>query len=196
MLTQLATIKTRLAIPTEDTQYDTLLTNAIQAVSARFDKETNRTLARTESATHEFDPGDTEIIVPCYPIETVTKFELKSTESTGWQEITPTPDYLIRRPCIISLLSPLRIPQSALRITYAGGYVLPGDNLQPSTSNFQLPADLENAAIEQVAYWFQTRDNIGLDTIWPHFGTYQKFAQLPLLLPVQQVLTHHRRWTL
>ena len=153
-------------------------------------------LARTENATCEFDPDDTEIIVPCYPIETVTKFELKSTESTGWQEITPAPDYLIRSSCIISLLSPLRIPHSALRVLYAGGYVLPGDNLQPSTSNFQLPADLENAAIEQVAYWFQTRDNVGLDTIWPHFGTYQEFAQLPLLLPVQEVLTHHRRWTL
>ena len=202
MLTQLSTVKARLAIPTEDTQYDALLTNAIKAVSARFDNETNRTLARTENATNEFDPDDTEIIVPCYPIETVTKFELKFTEAAGWQEITPAPDYLIRSSCIISLpaplstLSTLYAPRSLSRVTYAGGYVLPGDNLQPSTSNFQLPADLENAAIAQVAYWFQPRDNIGLDTIWPHFGTYQKFAQQPLLLPVQEVLNHHRRFTL
>jgi hypothetical protein len=194
MLTTLSTLKSRLAIPAEDTQYDTLLTAAIKAVSGRFDKETNRTLARTENATSEFDPDDTEIIVPCYPIETVTKFELKFTEAAGWQEITPAPDYLIRHSCIISLLSPLRIPQSALRITYAGGYILPGTTAAPGQT--PLPDDLENAAVEQVAYWFQTRDNIGLDTIWPHFGTYQKFAQSPLLLPVQEVLNHHRRWTL
>src|SRR5437016_14618066 len=43
MLTQLSTVKTRLAVVVTD--YDDLLTNAIKAVSARFDKETNRTLA-------------------------------------------------------------------------------------------------------------------------------------------------------
>ena len=79
-------------------------------------------------------------------------------------------------------------------MTYTGGYVLPGAD--PAPGQLPLPDDLENAAVEQVAYWFQTRDNIGLDTIWPHFGTYQKFAQLPLLLPVQQVLGHYRRYTL
>jgi len=36
--------------------------NAIKAVSARFDKETNRTLARTTTATHEFHAADTEIL--------------------------------------------------------------------------------------------------------------------------------------
>jgi hypothetical protein len=83
MLTQLATIKTRLSLPAEDTQYDPLLNAAIKSVSARFDHETNRTLARTENATHEFPADDTEIIVPCYPIETVTKFELKFIEAAG-----------------------------------------------------------------------------------------------------------------
>ena len=35
--------------------------NAIRAVSDRFDRETNRTLARTTTGTHEFDADDTEI---------------------------------------------------------------------------------------------------------------------------------------
>jgi hypothetical protein len=50
MLTTLSTLKLRLALLPEDTQYDTLLTAAIKSVSARFDNETNRTLARTENA--------------------------------------------------------------------------------------------------------------------------------------------------
>src|SRR5882724_9317680 len=45
MLTQLSTVKTRLALTVTD--YDGILTNAIKAVSDRFDKETNRTLSRT-----------------------------------------------------------------------------------------------------------------------------------------------------
>src|SRR6266436_1980161 len=104
MLTQLSTIKTRFALTVTD--YDDLLTNAIRAVSARFDKETNRTLSRNTTATHEFDATDTEILPPYYPIESVTKFELKSNETDGWSEQTGV-EYLIRRQCVISLSSPL-----------------------------------------------------------------------------------------
>src|SRR6266705_2873294 len=111
MLTQLSTVKTRLAIVVTD--YDDLLTNAIKAVSARFDKETNRSLARTTTATHEFDATDTEILPPCYPVESVTKFELKSNETDGWSEQTGV-QYLIRRACVISLSFPLNSPLSTL----------------------------------------------------------------------------------
>src|SRR3982751_372676 len=108
MLTQLTTVKNRLAIDEFDLTYDTILTNAINAISFRFDKETNRTLARTVNITQEFAPTDTEICLACYPVETVTKFELKSTEAEGWIEQTGI-DFLIRRACILSLHSPFSI---------------------------------------------------------------------------------------
>src|SRR5882672_5902509 len=107
MLSTLPTLKARLAIPDIDVQHDDLLTNALTAISARFDRETNRTLARTVDATFEFD-GDTEIIPPCYPIESVSKFELKTSEAEGWLEQTGV-DHLIRRSCIISLAQPFSI---------------------------------------------------------------------------------------
>ena len=83
MLTQLPTLKSRLAIDAYDLQYDTILTNAITAISIRFDKETNRTLARTVNFTQEFDACEFEICLACYPVESVTKFELKTTETEG-----------------------------------------------------------------------------------------------------------------
>src|SRR5437899_12705720 len=86
MLTLLSTVKSRLALTVTD--YDALLTNAIKAISDRFDKECNRTLARTTTATHEFDATDTEILPPCYPVEAVTKFRLRSNETDGWSEQT------------------------------------------------------------------------------------------------------------
>src|SRR5947207_9752731 len=104
MLAQLSTLKTRLALTVTD--YDGILANAIRAVSDRFDKETNRTLARTTSATHEFEATDTEVSPPCYPIESVTKFETKSNETDGWIEQTGV-KYLLRRQCVVSLSSPL-----------------------------------------------------------------------------------------
>ncbi len=196
MLTQLSTLKARLAILPGDTQYDALLTNTIKAVSARFDKETNRTLARTGAAAYEFDPDATEIIPPCYPIESVTRFESKSSESTGWQEITPAPDYLIRSSCIISLPTPSLYQQSTIsyqlfRVLYTGGYVLPGTT--PGAGQTPLPDDLEQAAVEQAAEWFQNRDYLGLKVIWPTGVAYKQFIQLPMLIPVQQTLSRYER---
>src|SRR2546422_9076137 len=98
MLTQLNTIKARLGIDEFDVKYDVLLTNAITAVSVRFDQECNRTLARTVGAQHEFNAEETELRVPCYPVEAVTKFELKANETDGWIELTDI-EHLIRRNC-------------------------------------------------------------------------------------------------
>src|SRR5436305_102305 len=120
MLAQLSTLKSRLGIDEFNVQYDTLLTNALTALSARFDRECNRTFARTAAATHEFDATDLEISLPCYPIESVTKFELKENETDGWLEQTGV-EYLIRRNCIISLPSPFCTLHSAFcicRVTY------------------------------------------------------------------------------
>src|SRR5438876_1830579 len=198
MLTQLSTVKTRLALTVTD--YDDLLTNAIKALSARFDKETNRTLARTTTATHEFDVDETEVSPPCYPVESVTKFELKSNETDGWSEQTGV-QYLIRRQCVISLSIPLNssVPSlnsqlSTARLSYTGGYVLPGTT--PAAGQTALPDDLEQAAVEQLAYWFRNRDKTGLIRLWPHQGTYESFLQSDLLLEVRAVLKKYQRYAL
>jgi hypothetical protein len=196
MLTQLSTVKSRLALTVTD--YDDLLTSAIKAVSARFDKETNRTLARTVAVCQDFDANDTEILPPCYPVEAVTKFELKRNETDGWIEQTGI-EYLIRRQCVISLHSPISYLLSSAspalaRVTYTGGYVLPGDTPDPGQT--ALPGDLEQAAVEQVAYWFRNRDSTGLLRVWPHGGVYESFLQSDLLLEVRAVLKKYERWTL
>ena len=193
MLTSLSTIKSRLAIL--DTDSDALLTNALKAVSARFDNECNRTFARAVNATHEFNAEEIELRPPCYPIEAVTKFEIKSNEADGWSEQTGVA-YLIRRQCVISLCSPLsslNSPLSTARLTYTGGYVLPGTSL--GAGQTALPDDLEQAAVEQVAYWYQNRDKLGLVRIWPHDGTFETFAQLDLLIQVKAVLRKYERWS-
>jgi hypothetical protein len=189
MLTQLTTIKDRLTITVST--YDTLLTSAIKAVGDRFDKICNRTLARTVGANQEF-PGDkTEITLACFPVESVTKLELKSTEAEGWVEQTGI-DYLIRNACIVSLSSRLGTWRDQGRITYTGGYVLPGTT--PGAGQTALPDDLEQAAVEQVAYWFRNRDVLGLIRNWPSGGTYQVFMKIELLPSVEATLKSHERW--
>jgi hypothetical protein len=199
MLTQLATVKARLEIASSDTTHDDLLTRAIQAVSARFDRECNRTLARTVGATQEFRATDVEIIARCYPLETVAKFELKSSEAEGWLEQASV-GYLLRGGCIISLIAPLSlvapvppIGAQIARVTYTGGYVMPGTI--PTAGQTALPADLESAAVEQVAVWFQQRDKLGLLRYWPSGGIFLAFSQLALLPQVSASLRAYQRWS-
>ena len=187
MLTRLATVKARLAITVAD--YDTILTNAIKAVSARFDKECNRTF-EWEDARQQFAADETEIIAVRYPVQYVMLFQLKSNETEGW-ETQGDVECLIRRDCIISLPAPLGTCRQQAVVTYGGGYDLPGNGLG---GGIPLPDDLEQAAVEQVAAWFQNRGTLGLDTIWPHGGTYEKFLQSYLLLDVKAVLKRYERW--
>ncbi len=191
MLTQLTTVKDRLAITV--TTYDTLLTNAIKAVSDRFDQLTNRTLSRTVDITQEFIADDTEIILSCYPVETISKFELKSNETEGWLEQTGV-DYLIRNSCVVSLNTRLGTEYQQARITCTGGYVLPGAT--PGAGQTALPNDLEQAAVEQVAYWYRNKDVLGLIRNWPSGGTYQVFRNAELLPTVEATLKTYERWVI
>jgi hypothetical protein len=198
VIAQLATLKTFLDILPSDATHDVLLTRGIEAVSARFDRECNRTLTRTDGFIQEFPATDTEIVASCYPIEKVIRFELKRTEAEGWVEQTAV-SFVLRQGCVMSLTAPLSYipvvaslePQIA-RVTYTGGYVMPGT--VPGAGQTALPADLESAAIEQVAVWFQQRDKLGLIRYWPSGGTYLVFAQLPLLPQVSAVLRSYERW--
>lgn len=200
MLTQLATVKDRLGILPGDLSSDALLTRMIEGVSARFDRECNRTFARTVGAKEEFLVGSLEIGVSCYPVETVSTWETKTTEGEGWVAQTGV-DYLVRGGCVLSLSVPLlATPLGDLgrgglcRVTYTGGYVLPGTT--PTAGQTALPGDVEEAATEQVAVWWQQKDRLGLIRYWPSGGVYLVFAQNALLPNVGEVLRHYRRWSM
>ncbi len=63
----------------------------------------------------------------------------------------------------------------------------------PATGQTALPDDLEQAAVEQVAYWFRNRDITGLIRSWPHGGTYEAFLRSDLLLEVRATLKKYER---
>ena len=200
MLTQLTTVKARLALDLLDPTYDALLSSAIAAFSSRFDLETNRILARTVNAQFEFPAEDSEVAVPCFPIENVTRFECKSSESDGWLERGQV-EYLIRKGCLISLATPFAKVRAAssvsqpvlARVTYTGGYLLPGSAAVPGAT--ALPADLSQAEVEQVAFWFQTRNELGIVRQWPRGGDYKQLVDSDLLPSVRETLGKYKRFT-
>ena len=198
MLTTLSTVKARLGFSETEVTQDAFLLDTIRAVGARFEAECHRRFNRVAGAVYEFRAEATQIAVDRYPIERVTTFELKASEAAGWQEQAGV-EHVIRRCCVVSLAAPLSRAPAVGRVTFDGGYLLPADAdadpaLDPPPA--RLPAELEHAAVEQVAHWYLRRDHLGLNTSWPHGGTYERFEELDLLSRVKAVLKSHERWLL
>ena len=141
MLTQLSTVKARLGISEFDLTHDGVLTNAIKALSGYFEKRCNRVFGRAVNAWHEFGARERELAVGSYPIEGVSKFELKREEAEGWVEQAGV-KYLIRNGCVISLLEGLGESDELGRVTYTGGYVLPGGSVGPGQTGLPSAASL------------------------------------------------------
>ena len=196
MLTTLTKIKARLKLETADVVDDALLTNFLNLVSNRFDSECRRTFARGAAITEEFDGDATELRVMRYPLEAVAGFDLKTSETAGWVAQVFT-DYVIRHSAVVSLASPLGTWRDRLRVTYTGGYVLPGTTV--GAGQTALPDEVEMACLEQTVAWWRDRDRLGLSSVSGAGGSVSALPQsvvkqIDLLPLVQNVLLTYRRF--
>lgn len=164
MITTLATVKTRLGIL--NTDQDALLTLIIASVTARFDHLTDRVLARTEDIVDEFEASRRVIIPLATPIESVSSFEIFRDGS--WVTATPWAVRIGR--WSIELTSQLGGIGERARMTYTGGYVMPGAT--PGQGQVALPPELEYAGVEEIALAYQTLDNAGIYRMETHAGLY------------------------
>lgn len=193
MLAQLTTVKARLGIA--DNTDDTLLTGLIQQASAVFDQFCNRTFARAVGATQQFRGDEMEVSVKCYPIEAVTSLHLKENEADGW--VAQDVDFVIRNDCVISLFVPIGgSSRDQARVTYTGGYVLPGTS--PGAGQTALPKDIENSCVDQVCAWYRQRNTQGVANLSGggssiSFDPKSVVAPLALLAVVQTTLQPYRR---
>lgn len=192
MITQLQTVKTRLGLSESDVADDAILTNAILAIGGRFELECNRQFARSATATFAFRADEMDILVDRFPLESVSKFELKESEAAGWVEQTDIVYLFNHTKSIIELSIALGTSRQMARVTFAGGYVMPGDTV--GTGQTALPDALEQAAVEQVVYWFQNKDRLGITTVSAEGGSISQFAALNLLPSVVPVLKKFERW--
>jgi len=192
MLTQLSTLKARLGFELFDTTDDTGLTNILKHVSARFAADCNRIFDYGASLTYEFPADEIGIFVDRPPVEAVSQFELKRTEAEGWI-VQPDVDYLLSpKKTMISLAKRIGTSRQLGRVTYTGGYILPGAT--PTGNQIALPDEIEQACVEQAAYWYQRRTQLGLLSISSDAGIVQQFQSSDLLPQVTAVLRHYERW--
>ena len=192
MLATLASIKARLGLDLFDTADDNLLTSILKHVSARFAAECNRIFDYGAGLTYEFRADQANIFVDHPPVQSVTQFDVKSTESEGWTLQSGIDYLLLPRRTVIELLQPIGARFQIARVTYTGGYILPGTT--PTVNQTSLPDDIEQACIEQVAYWYQRRSQLGLQSTSNDSGIITKYQSLDLLPQVRATLKRYERW--
>lgn len=189
----LTSVKRRCAIELADTADDVILAAAIGAIGQRFNKFCNRDLDRAADATYDFSAEQKFVLPPRYPIESVASWKLKTSEGDGWETQTGV-EYLIRRGTLLELAAPLGAMTQIGRVTYTGGYVLPGTT--PGTGQTALPDEINQAAVEQAVYWYQNRNRLGLTSVSGQGVSLNQFADLDLLPSVKEALRPHVRMLL
>lgn len=200
MITTLASLKTRIKLDQFDTDEDTLLTNLIKHCGDRFDADCNRTFARGAGVFYEFEADRRSITPPRFPIETISAWHLKTDETEGWVAQTGV-SYIIRQagetPTMIALNAVLGTGEQVARITYTGGYVMPGATAGGAQT--ALPDGIEQAALEQIAAWYREKDRTGLAGVSGQGGSVTAgqvsvVTPLDLLPQVSNLLRGYERW--
>lgn len=199
MLTTLSAVKARLKLATSDVVDDDLLTSFIAAISARFENDCNRTFGYGQQL-DEFEGDETELRVSRYPIDAsqAITFDLLTRQSEGWQNVV-TAEYVLRRGCVISLLSVLGGWKQNLRVTFYGGFILPDADADQQAALAAagvpaLPDDLSGACVEQIAWLYQNKDRLGVVSQSGQGGAFSQFNKLDLLPNVQAVLDRYERY--
>jgi hypothetical protein len=197
MLCTLDDIKTRLGIGSE---FDAMLTRMIDSFHAIAKTYTGRTLIAPAASATEYYTGLGQFLqVMAYPIISITSIkEASDYDYTNADALVVNTEYRLVNLGLKGVIyrtwgTWLDLPDS-VQLVYRGGYCAAG--VTPSTGEFELPADLREAAIEQVSFLFKRRDDIGVSSNSFQGGSINVFASMDLLPMVKQVLESYRRLSL
>jgi uncharacterized phiE125 gp8 family phage protein len=157
-LTTLSAVKEFLDI--SGTGDDALLTNFIKRASALIEKYCRRTFGVATYHQRLDGPGDTYLLLPQYPIVSVTEIKVGSIAIAA-ESSDGDGGYFVSDANAGIIFYPGGFPKGTgnVQVTYQAGYDLPGDT---ATSAPDLPFDIEQACIELVAHWFEHRDAAGI----------------------------------
>src|SRR5712675_1932805 len=107
MLTTIAALKARLGIEQFESTDDVLITSILKHVSARFEAECNRRFEAQANVAFEFRANEVLVVPDRLPIQSVSAFDLKTSEAEGWTPQNQM-DYLLSpQKSVIELAAPL-----------------------------------------------------------------------------------------
>lgn len=193
----LTDVKDRLGI--SDTEHDMAINRIISGLESIFDQHTNRNLLVNASDVTEYYSaisGEKRIVLNRYPIVSVTSIkESYSYDFAAVTALTEDTDYRLLRGGKNGILYRIYTNWAAfedgIQVIYRGGYCSAGQT--PGSSEFALPADLREAAIEQASFFFKRRDDLGLAGVSFEGGSISKFSSMDLLPMVKKILDNYKK---
>lgn len=130
----LASLKTWLLPESErsGTDWDSAIAAIGKGVALGLQRRCNRQFARAVADTYECSADRAHVVLPRYPVEAVTKIEIRRSVSEGWVELT---DVIVQQNLSAGFLlfgSDLGAYDERVRITYTGGYWLDQSGSEPT----------------------------------------------------------------
>ena len=190
-------VRDRIGKSDGDTVDDAAINDIIRGMSSTFDQFCNRTiLLNSAAATEYYDGGYDCIMLPRFPLATVTSITESAEGTYDWDNetaLTNNEDYrVINSTGWIKRLHGNEFMEGieTVRIVYTGGYVAPG--ITVGTGETALPDSIREAAIEQSQFIFKRRDDIGLTSVSTQGMSVTKFSAIDLLPMVKKILNKYK----
>lgn len=188
----------------QDTSYDDALTAIGRGVVAQFEKACNRKFSRLAGDVQTFGADRCQFLLSRFPVEEVTKSELKLTEAEGWVE--QASDYIR---ALDQAAGIIYLPDGAdagpyyaqVRFTFTGGFWFDTSEDGSDANGLPvgataLPDDLKLAWILQCKKIWEVNDPLG-NKIVPSKEVVQlvglSLAGLELIPEVKEILGHYLR---
>ena len=194
----------RWLLPAEEqsgSDFDDAIDQIGKGVAAVFDKHCDRFLARESSATAVFTADRETVILPRYPIEGVSAFELRTDLVTGWEALTVNDviQNMTEDAGVLTLSARQGNRFARIRITWTGGYWF--DSSEDESGNLpagatSLPLDLKLAWLNQCAHVWENREKLGIaigNRANDQPGALKKIELLP---SVREILHDYIRYQL
>ena len=194
----LADVKDRLGIT--DTDYDVLINRLIVGAESIFDAYINRPLiVNAADVTEYFTTLGPYLQLNRYPLVTITSIkEALDYDFDSASALTANTDYRTLNNGIKGVLKKVYAywfsTDDCIQVIYRGGFTAAGQT--PGDGETALPADIREAAIEQVSFIYKRRDDIGLAGVSAEGGSLSKFAPMDLLPMVKKILDRYKKPTL
>jgi hypothetical protein len=191
-LTTLAKVKTLLELT--ETDWDGLINELIGAVSERCASYCNRDF-ENKSRVEYHDGGGRYLYLMGLPVVgSITSIYGSDTWEWASGDLINADDYFLHASGMVGYrYGAWPYGPKALKVTYTGGYgsFFEGEGSPPEGYN-PPPDGLEMAARTQVAYDFNRRKDVGLESVSFPDGTIQKVSSGEFLPSVKAVLNRYR----
>ena len=191
----LADVKDRLGITKTD--YDVLINRLIVGAESVFEAYIHRPLIVNAADVPEyFTALGSFLQLNRYPVISITSLkEALDYDFDSADALVADTDYRIlnigTNGVLKKIYSSWFPADDCIQVVYRGGYTSAGQT--PGEGETALPADIREAAIEQVSFIYKRRDDIGLASVSAEGGSISKFAPLDLLPLVKKILDRYKK---